>query len=178
MLRRREFSFYDVIFREETPEHILHEFACDCAERALWQIHFAGRETDVRSWKVLRLKRLWLQKEVGHGELQEAQEEARNVARQAWDGSWGGADLDRESAHAASRAARAATIIARLAAFDTLSVGVIEEGDTWYASHLADLLDLFAEEREKIIEALRSRQRQLRALPRWQQELEEGLLED
>jgi hypothetical protein len=57
-------------------ETLLHEFACDCAERAL---HIA-KVTDQRCHDAIRAKRRWLKKEITDRELDAA-----------WDAAWAAA---------------------------------------------------------------------------------------
>lgn len=58
-------------------EKELHEFACQCIERALLHERAAGREPDRRSWRVLETKRRWLKGEATIDELEQAEKDAK-----------------------------------------------------------------------------------------------------
>ena len=87
---------------------ILHTFACEVAEQALYRERDAGREPDERSWAAITAKRVWLRGEIGNEILMEARVTARTVAYQA--------DLKPESAIKAASAAVAAASVEPLAA--------------------------------------------------------------
>jgi len=87
-------------------ETMLHEFACDCAERAL----HVSKVTDQRCHNAIKAKRRWLKKGITDKELAAARAAAWAAARAAaWDAAWAAA---RDAAWAAARAA------ARAAAWD------------------------------------------------------------
>ena len=77
------------VLREEfVPAHILHEFACRCAEEALRK---AG-VTDDRSWNAIRVKRLWIEGKATDTELAAAWDAARAAAEAAaWAAAWAAA---------------------------------------------------------------------------------------
>ena len=58
--------------------HVLHEFACRCAEHALRRKHV----TDERSWAALTAKRAWMRGDITREELGAAHDAAQNAA---WD---------------------------------------------------------------------------------------------
>ena len=67
------------VLREEFIEpHLLHEFACRCAENALALIE----SPDQRSIDAIAAKRAWLRGEIGDQELAAARDAARDAA---WD---------------------------------------------------------------------------------------------
>ena len=54
-----------VLLREEIiPAEVLHELACEFAERALLRERDAGREPDPVYWKAIEAKRTWLRGEI------------------------------------------------------------------------------------------------------------------
>lgn len=59
--------------------HIVHEFACWCAERALRR----AKSTDQRSWNAIKTKRAWLRGKATDDELFAAAAAAWDVARAA-----------------------------------------------------------------------------------------------
>jgi hypothetical protein len=64
---------------------VLHEFACDEAERALR----LASVTDERSWQAIAMKRAWLRGEAADEELAAAWAAARAAAWDvAWDAAW------------------------------------------------------------------------------------------
>jgi hypothetical protein len=71
------------VLREEFIEApILHEFACRCAERALYKIE----NPDPRLTKTIEAKRAWLRGEITDEELHAARDDAWDAARDdAWD---------------------------------------------------------------------------------------------
>jgi len=111
-------------------ERIVHEFACECAERALKSVGV----TDSRCWAAIQAKRDWMAGKIGDVELDAAYAAARDAARAAayaaaraaaraaaWDAARAAA---RDAARAAARAAAwdaaraAAWAAARAAAWD------------------------------------------------------------
>jgi hypothetical protein len=77
-------------------DHMLHEFACLCAERALKQ---AG-VTDERGHNAIKVKRLWLAGKATDEEMAAARDAARAAA---WDAAWDAArDAARDAAWAAA----------------------------------------------------------------------------
>lgn len=55
------------------PQHILHHFAIDCAERSLLREECAGREPSVQCWEALRSKRRWIEGKASEQERHMAQ---------------------------------------------------------------------------------------------------------
>lgn len=89
-----------LILRENwIPASVLHEFACQCAERALARVD----NPDPRSVAAVATKRAWLRGEVTDADL-----------AAAWDAAW---DAARVVARAATRTARATTHAAWAAAW-------------------------------------------------------------
>ena len=70
----------DVIESGDIPDHILHNFACDCAEKALLREEQSGRKTDPRSWEAIRVKRLWIEGNATNQKLDTAWAAARAAA--------------------------------------------------------------------------------------------------
>ena len=88
------------VLREEfLPADLLHEFACQCAEKALENYD----DPDPRSIAAITAKRKWLRGEITDEELAEAWAAARAAAQAAaWDTAW---DTARAAARAAAQAA-------------------------------------------------------------------------
>lgn len=61
------------------PDHILHTFACDCAERALQIRRHRGREPDKTLWKVIEVKRQWLNGEATTQQVRDAHDAAWHI---------------------------------------------------------------------------------------------------
>lgn len=99
-------SLQDLLQR--TPLHLLHPFACDCAEEALQRERQDGREPDPRSWEAVRLKRLWLDEKINLSILRLAQRGASSAVS-AIEGS-----LPTTPPYAAQQAARSAMMAASL----------------------------------------------------------------
>lgn len=117
------------------PDVVLHNLACDCAERALVLQRDRGDEPVPRSWNAIETKRRWLRGEATDDELASAWAAARAAA---WDAAWGAAwTAARTAARAAARAAAwaAAGAAARAAARG--------EERLWQIAHLADLLETY-----------------------------------
>jgi len=109
---------------------ILHEFACDCAERAL---KLAG-VTDERCWKAIEAKREWLRGEASDEELSVAWTAARQAAWEAVEAAaWTAARLAAETA--APEAAGAAEAAAGTAALEAAQAAA------WTAAWLAARTD-------------------------------------
>ena len=74
------------VLREEfLPADLLHEFACQCAEKALENYD----DPDPRSIAAITAKRKWLRGEITDEELSEAEDAARHAAREAaWCAAW------------------------------------------------------------------------------------------
>jgi hypothetical protein len=69
--------------------HVLHEFACWCAEQALLREREQGREPDPRSWTAIEAKCRWLRKEITDAELAAAWNAAWAAAQAApWAAAW------------------------------------------------------------------------------------------
>jgi len=107
------------------PDKLLHLFACDCAERALQGERKKGREPDIRSWDVIRIKRLWIDGEASDDELETARSVAwaaagsvaRAAAMSAAESVWAAAESAWSAARYATRtAARSAWSAAESAA--------------------------------------------------------------
>ena len=104
VLRLEEVTIEDrmwAVLREEfLPAHLLHEYACRCADYVLSKID----NPDPRSVNAIKAKRKWLRGEISNKELATARNEARAVA-------WNAAlDVALDAAQAvALDAARAAT---------------------------------------------------------------------
>jgi hypothetical protein len=64
------------IIAKADATRMLHEFACDCAEKALK----AAQVTDPRSWAAIETKRRWLDKKATDEELATARAAARDAA--------------------------------------------------------------------------------------------------
>lgn len=62
---------------------VLHEFACDVAEKALLSRRELGDEPDPRSWAAIEAKRKWLRGELSDSELEAARAAAWEAARDA-----------------------------------------------------------------------------------------------
>ena len=85
-------------------DHMLQEFACLCAERALK----AAKVDDPRSWRAIEVKRLWLAGKATDAELAAARDAARDAARAAaWDAA---RDAARAAAWDAARGAAWAAV--------------------------------------------------------------------
>jgi hypothetical protein len=96
---------------------LLHEFACDCAERTLVRERDAGHEPDVRSWDAIAAKRAWLDGLISDEQLSAAISAASSAARSAESAAWSAARSAESAAwsaasSAASSAARSAAISA------------------------------------------------------------------
>ena len=107
------------------PAHVLHEFACRCAEDALSRIDIP----DPRSINAIAVKRRWIAGEATDDELADARDAAEAAKRDAWAAALDAAtDAARAAEWAAARAAEwaaardardAATAAARAAAWAT-----------------------------------------------------------
>ena len=149
------------------PEHILHHFACDCAERALLRERAAGREPDPRSWEAVRIKRRWVEGRATDQELGAARDAAGAArawaAEAAWDAAW---DAAGAWAWGAVRAEAGA------------AAGEAEE--SWQRAHLASLVAQYEAQRGSLLSLLVERSKQLPYQPQinlWRQEVEEMLYE-
>ncbi len=86
--REQGFNLSEIIAAEQVPEHVLHIFACDCAERMLLKKQKAGQKLDARLWKAIKAKRRWLKKELSDDELLDIRVESRNIRNDTWVISW------------------------------------------------------------------------------------------
>lgn len=88
VLRLEEVTIADrmwAVLREEfLPAHLLHEYACRCADYALSKID----NPDPRSVRAIEAKRRWLRGEISNKELITARNEARAAS---WSIGWGAA---------------------------------------------------------------------------------------
>ena len=113
-----EDKLWSVLREEFIPAHILHEFACVCAEYALSLIE----NPDPRSIKAIEVKRAWLRSEATDEELAAARNaawDATMAARFASGTAWAARIASGADWAAAVDAARAARI-ARAAAWDAV----------------------------------------------------------
>ena len=62
------------LFFDGIPERVLHTFACDCAERALFKEMQLGKELPVSGWYAVLVKRAWLEGKAGVQDIQHAQQ--------------------------------------------------------------------------------------------------------
>lgn len=86
--REQGFNLAEIITQEQIPEHVLHLFACDCAERMLLKKQKAGQKIDARLWKAIKAKRRWLQNELSNDELLNIRMETREIRNDTWVISW------------------------------------------------------------------------------------------
>ena len=117
-------------------DHMLQEFACLCAERALK----AAKVDDPRSWRAIEVKRLWLAGKATDAELAAARGAAWDAARDAArDAAWGAAWA---AALAAARGAAwaAARDAARDAAWDAARGAARGAEIKWQRATLAKLI--------------------------------------
>ncbi|BCI60830.1 hypothetical protein [Solibaculum mannosilyticum] len=130
VLRLEEVTIADrmwAVLREEfLPAHLLHEYACRCADYALSKID----NPDPRSVRAIEAKRKWLRGEISNKELITARNEARAAS---WSIGWGAAraaawGAARDAAWGAARDAAwgAARDAARKDILDTL-ISLIKE---------------------------------------------------
>ena len=120
-----------LVLREELIDaHILHEFACRCADRAIARIG----KPDSRSVAAIEAKRKWLRGEISDDELDAAWDAARAAAKYA----------ARAAAMAAARAAArdAAMAAERAAARDAERAAERE----WQVAELMRMLEKGAQE--------------------------------
>ena len=109
-----EDRLWAVLRAEFTPDRILHEFACRCAEDALSRID----NPDPRSIHAIAVKRRWIAGEATDAEL----DTARVAARAAWSAAQAAEAAAGAAAQAAAWAARvAARAEARAAQVDMLT---------------------------------------------------------
>jgi hypothetical protein len=122
---RKVLAIYDA-------DHLLHEFACLCAERALKQ----AKIDDPRSHRAIEVKRLWLAGKATDAELDAARAGARDAARAgardaARDGAW---DAARDGAWDAARDA------ARAGARDAARAGAWDAEVKWQRDTLNEMI--------------------------------------
>ena len=142
VLRLEEVTIEDrmwAVLREEfLPAHLLHEYACRCADYVLSKID----NPDPRSVNAIKAKRKWLRGEISNKELATARNEARAVAWNAaldvaldatWvsarDAAWNAAlDVALDAARAvALDAARAATWVSAWKDLLNILINLIKE---------------------------------------------------
>ncbi len=142
VLRLEEVTIEDrmwAVLREEfLPAHLLHEYACRCADYVLSKID----NPDPRSVNAIKAKRKWLRGEISNKELTTARNEARAVAWNAaldvaldatWvsarDAAWNAAlDVALDAARAvALDAARAATWVSAWKDLLNILINLIKE---------------------------------------------------
>lgn len=122
VLRLEEVTIEDrmwAVLREEfLPAHLLHEYACRCADYVLSKID----NPDPRSVNAIKAKRKWLRGEISNKELTTARNEARAVA-------WNAAlDVALDAARAvALDAARAATWVSAWKDLLNILINLIKE---------------------------------------------------
>jgi len=71
----------DAIDFSGIPEHVLHTFSCNVAERALQKEKEAGLEPSEDNWKAIQIKRQWLKGEATDQDLKVAKEKAKRAPR-------------------------------------------------------------------------------------------------
>ena len=132
-----------LVLREELIDaHILHEFACRCADRAIARIG----KPDSRSVAAIEAKRKWLRGECSDEELAAASDAASDAA---WDAARAAA---RVAAMAAARATErgaawaAARVAARAAANDAASDAARAAERAWQIAELMRMLEKGAQE--------------------------------
>lgn len=103
---------------------LLHEFACDEAERALKAQRKAGDAPDPRSWAAIEAKRKWLRGEITDAELDAA-------SATAWAAAWAAA---RDAASATVRATARAAAWAAASAAERAAAWAAAWGTAWDAA--------------------------------------------
>jgi hypothetical protein len=158
-------KLWAVLRKELLPAHILHEFACICAEHALLREREAGREPDPRSWAAIEAKRKWMRREISDEALSEARTKARAAVRAASNTATEAARAAVEAEAAVRVASNTATEAARAAveaADATAAVWMAADAAAWAATRAAwaaaraaVLAAVWAAEAAEMIEILR-----------------------
>ena len=127
------------------PDAVFHQFACDCAERALQFEQQQGREPAQVSWDALHTRRQWLQKKTTPQELAQARTLAHNAAhershkQEGYEAALAVADALSDVRYAPRAAAWALTSISQAASSNTQPETQSQEAE-WQLSHLLALL--------------------------------------
>lgn len=160
---------------EKIPDHLLHTFACDCAERALRRSRQIGITPDPRSLEALRYKRLFIEGKCSEQALRyafyAAQDAARSVYKVARDASYAAMNAALEEARESAYA------VSRDALCDAARHGLKQEEILWQVDQINRILTEFMFKRESLLLLLRQRnvQQQDGTLARFQRHLEEVL---
>ncbi len=166
-LRVGQISLDEAIKSGKIPDHILHHFACDCAERSLLREREAGREPDSRSWEAIRIKRLWIEGKATEKKLDAARDSASAATCAAWSAS---------SASASDAARDTASDAAWAANWDD-ACGAER---AWQKGHLFALIEQYQQERSTLLSLLTERKKKIEQheaiiIPRWQEETSDAL---
>ncbi|MCB9641041.1 MAG: hypothetical protein H6728_12230 [Myxococcales bacterium] len=160
---------------EKIPDHILHNFACDCAERALSRSKRLAMIPDPRSVEALRYKRLFIEGRCSEQALRYAFYAAQDAARSSYKGV-------RDAGYAAMNAAlidprESSYAVSRDAICDASRHGLRQEEIVWQVEHMNRLLTEYMHKRESLLLLLRKRKVQQHdgTLQRYQSHLEEAL---
>jgi len=147
-LRKGEISLEDAINSGKIPDNILHNFSCDCAERALLRERNAGREPDPRSWKAIRIKRRWIKGEITDNIMYAANAKANMEVHYV------------AGAASGLNGCLSARTTARAAKFNMSDMVDWMAEQAWQEAHLVKLIEHFFEKRNLLF---------------WQRETEDGL---
>ncbi len=183
-LKSKDISLDDAINSGKLPDHILHTFACDCAERALIRERKKEREPDPRSWEAIRVKRLWIEGKSSNEELDVAWAAAWSAARDAaryaaWAAAWAAAwSAARDAAWSA--AWDAAWDAAWAAALDAAGYAALDAARkkerSWQKEHLLAMIEQYQTTRSSLLSTLLQRANNLTiTIPQWQKESEDVL---
>ncbi len=182
-LRDEQITVWDAVDSGKIPEHILHTFACDCAERFIEKERKQRREIPPEAETAIDVKRRWIEDPAKYAEgLELAQDMVLNYAkivRTQEDNEY------ERGRHLAWLAWDASKKDAMQAARDTLNTynaawtwrySLPSYEFVWMIDHLTSLLMDYEIEQHKVILLLYKRALTIQqAFPTWQSELEDGL---
>lgn len=132
------------------PESLFHQFACDCAERALQHEEHQGHHPAPACWDAIHAKRQWLRREITQEQLEEAVTAVQgalhnaSIQQQCYEATAAATDAAREVVYAVRAAAWAATAIAHNAPPDQ-SGAVRASEAVWQIQRFQQILRTFAE---------------------------------
>ena len=189
-LRDGSLSLTDAIYSDQVPAHVLHHFACDCAERSLmniralkgksWRKRFIRvlqrqKEAEFLLWGALRTKRQWIEGEIDEQELEEVTFRLKaTINKHGWNVR---GDAAVATSCAMMKESRdAAWCTAWYAVGVTVWFGTDQDERVWQRCHLATLLDELAHKQHQLLALLSLHKDQVDGTLTTQKELLEGWL--
>jgi len=153
------------------PGHLLHKFACDCAQKAVHSLTLQGKSPKPAYKKLLHLKEEWIEGKASTESLVYIQEQATQVDSEAF------LMLTASSQQQVERGILyAASLDAQEAARYTSKTLTSFCPEEWQCQYLYHQLETYRILRARLIQLLHQRQKQIEAqLAFWKKDCEEGL---